>query len=177
MDNNPLVCADKVSAPSPLATLALIALGPLIDAGIIEGDPVLMLNGPLPTDDVVAGLATTGFDRSVTLSWTADEAPDVLALAALIPIRTPDDLAEIDHLYEERYGRAYYVRLLPDAEWTPDLVRDQPWAAVQLRITVDEPTSLLTVRVLADRDGKAGSAQLVHLFNIMNGFEETLGIV
>src|SRR5215218_131169 len=35
MDNNPLVCADEASVPDPASTLALIALGPLIRAGLL----------------------------------------------------------------------------------------------------------------------------------------------
>jgi len=36
IDNNPLVCADDASAPGAIATLALIALGPLARAGLIR---------------------------------------------------------------------------------------------------------------------------------------------
>jgi N-acetyl-gamma-glutamylphosphate reductase len=36
--------------------------------------------------------------------------------------------------------------------------------------------SLLTVQVMIDRNGKGGAAQVVHAFNVMNGFEESLGI-
>ena len=35
MDNNPLVCADVASVPDPASTLTLIAIGPLIRAGLL----------------------------------------------------------------------------------------------------------------------------------------------
>src|SRR4051812_41340938 len=35
MDNNPLVCADVFSLPTPAGTLASLAIGPLSEAGLI----------------------------------------------------------------------------------------------------------------------------------------------
>jgi N-acetyl-gamma-glutamylphosphate reductase len=46
----------------------------------------------------------------------------------------------------------------------------------RLRVTPNDNASLLTIQVLADRDGKCGAAQVVHMMNVMAGFEETLGL-
>jgi len=65
----------------------------------------------------------------------------------------------------------------PDGQaWDPSLVARKAAAAYRLSFAADDPTSLLTVRIMADKDGKCGSAQVVHAMNVMCGFEETLGI-
>mgnify|MGYP000986779237 CR=1 FL=1 len=55
------------------------------------------------------------------------------------------------------------------------IVANKPFAVYRLGLTPGDDTSLLTVRVLADKHGKCGEAQLVHALNVMCGFEEMLG--
>ncbi|MGV3618245.1 MAG: hypothetical protein ACO1SV_23200 [Fimbriimonas sp.] len=176
MDNNPLVCADAVSVPSPAATLALIALGPLAAAGMIAEAPALIVNFPADEADVARYLATEGWTGGVALRSEPVDLGTVLAATAMVEIVTPDDLDEIDALFEERFGRSFFVRRDETSEWDPSLVAGTPRAVYRLLIAPDRPNSLLTIRVLADRNGKAGAAQLVHAMNVMSGFEESLGL-
>jgi len=174
MDNNPLVCADSASVPSPLATLGLIALGPLFLAGLVTETPILQSNAPLV--DSTAYWKTTGYEGEVQVEHEGYETGSVYAAQAMAVIATPSDWSEIDGLFAECFGRSFYVRLHEEGEWDAKLVAGRPWAVYRLRLTPDEPTSLLTVQVMADRNGKCGAAQMVHAMNVMAGFEESLGI-
>ncbi len=177
MDNNPLVCADEASMPGPVATLALIALAPILQAGLAIERPTLLTNADESSESVDAYLRTTGWQDGATLAIDEQDLGSALSLTAICAIRTPADLREIDEIYEERYSRSFYVRSDETAPWDISLVVGKPWACYRLRISPDTHESLLTIQVLAERDGKAGAAQAVHMMNIMAGFEESLGIV
>ena len=175
MDNNPLVCADVASVPSVAGTLALIALGPLAWAGMITEPPAFTCFGA-DEADVSPWLATAGWHEGVTTHFGESADPNVLSAVAMAAIRTPEDWTEIDDVFDERYARSFFVRRDEASEWSFELVRNQPFATYRLRYTPDEPTSLLTISVLADRNGKCGAAQVVHCMNVMAGFEESLGL-
>jgi hypothetical protein len=174
MDNNPLVCADSASVPSPLATLGLIALGPLFLAGLLTEEPVLQSNAP--PDDCGPYWKTAGYEGQVQVETEGYETGTVYAAQALAVVQSPGDLKELDALYEECFGRSFYVRRYEEGAWDASLVSSRPWAVYRLRVTPDEPTTLLTIQVMADRNGKCGAAQVVHALNVMAGFEECLGI-
>lgn len=176
MDNNPLVCADSMSVPSAGATLAMIALGPLLSGGLIADSPTIVTNVPLDESELAALMEPLGwFDGSYVHVEEATFGA-VAAATVMVAIRTPDELDDIDALFEERYGRTLYVRRDEDSEWNPGLVEGKPFALYRLAIAPDAGTSLLTIRVLADQNGKGGAAQVVHAMNVMAGFEESLGI-
>jgi N-acetyl-gamma-glutamylphosphate reductase len=176
MDNNPVVCADRVSVPSPASTLALIALGPLIAAGILTETPTLVFNLEANPIDVDNFLATEGWNEGAAIHTESLDLDGVGVVTAMAAIRTPDDLDEVDDLYEERFGRSFFVRRDEDSEWDPVLVRNKPYAVFRLEISEDNPVSLLKIRVMGDIQGKLGEAQIIHAMNVMAGFEESLGI-
>jgi N-acetyl-gamma-glutamylphosphate reductase len=175
-DNNPIVCASRVSVPTAASTLALIAIGPLVEAGILTDSPTIVTNAPADDQEIEASLATCGWNDGAALHVEPVNLQGVVTATVMAAIRTPDDLDDIDALYEERFGRSFFVRRDEDSEWDPDVVRGTPYAVYRLRIAPDSPDSLLTIRVMADQNGKAGATQVVHAMNVMAGFEESLGI-
>ncbi len=176
LDNNPLVCTDRFSVPDAAATLALIALGPLAEAGLILEAPIFISNLELNEARIDAFLSTAGWHGGVNVSSEVSISKTIGMATAMASIRTPENLEELDALYEERYGRSFYVRLADESSWNPSTVEGQPYALYRLRISVDEGISILTIQVLADVAGKCGAAQIVHAMNVMCGFEETLGL-
>jgi len=182
MDNNPMVCADAMSVPDPASTLALIAVGPLIRAGMLLEAPTLMFPfGPNP-DTVASYLETEGWEGGATIAEVPQELGPGLALRAICAIKTegdpngPSPFGEIDELYNEAFGRSFFARRDETSDWDTKLVAGQPFAVYRLSIAPDSPSSLLTVQVMADRDGKCGAGQVVHAMNVMAGFEESLGV-
>jgi N-acetyl-gamma-glutamylphosphate reductase len=176
MDNNPMVCADEVSIPGPAGTLALIALGPLAWAGLILERPTFLSSFPCTESEVDASLATVGWAHGATLHEEPQDLQGVLAATAMVEIASPEDWTDIDALYEERFGRSFFVRRDEDSPWDLEVVLGQPYAVYRLRYTQGEDRSLLTATVMADANGKCGAAQVVHAMNVMAGFEESLGV-
>jgi N-acetyl-gamma-glutamylphosphate reductase len=176
VDNNPLVCAEVASVPSAAGTLALIALGPLASAGILVEPPTFLVSIPAVETDIQAALATEHWQQGATVHVEVKDLDGVAAATAMAVIATPDDLSEIDDLYEERFARSFFVEREEHLPWDPALVRQTPRAVYKLAITPDAPHSLMTINVMADLEGKCGACQIVHAMNVMCGFEEGLGI-
>lgn len=176
MDNNPLVCADSISVPSAAGTLALLALGPAAAAGLLLERPAIVLNTAGSEQEVEAALRSAGWTEGADIHEEPLDLGDVLVATGMAVVETPADVTDLEDVYEERFGRSFFVRRTLESDWRPDIVQGTPFAAYRLSLAPDLPTSLLTIRVMADRNGKCGAAQLVHAMNVMCGFEETLGI-
>lgn len=180
MDNNPMVCADAVSVPSPGATLALIALGPVAKAGLIAEPPSLVTDFEADQDEVGEWLETEGWTGGANLQVGPAASGTVLAVTAMVALLPPSDSAAIEDLYDECFGRSFFVRRSRGPGWDPDQAAATPYAYLRLDFAPEQGSAnlagLLSVRVAADRDGKCGAAQIVHAMNVMAGFEESLGI-
>jgi hypothetical protein len=175
-DNNPLVCADSFSVPGPAGTLACLALGPLAEAGLIVERPTMLVNVEAGEDEISPFLEPFGWTEGLTVGGEATDLGGVVAATISVAISTPERLQDLDDLFEERYGRSFFVRHDASSDWHVSLALGKPYAVYRLRIAPDEPHSLLTVQIMADRNGKCGAAQVVHAFNVMCGFEESLGV-
>lgn len=175
-DNNPLVCADTFSVPSASATLAVLALGPLAEAGLIVERPTMLMSAEGSEGDANPFLASLGWQDGLTVAVDPVDLGSVVAATVVCSIVTPERLEDIDDLFDERYGRSFFVHRDEESSWDVSLVAGRPHAIYRLRVAPDHPNSLLTIRIMADRDGKCGAAQVVHAFNVMCGFEESLGI-
>lgn len=168
-DNNPLVCADVAHVPGPSNTLVQIALVPLARAQLLREPPVLLFNY-VPED---LELESLGLEAEVAAQPM--DLGNVLALNVMAEVPSGLDPDDLDQLFEEAYGRSFFVRLAEGA-WDTKAVSGKPHAVYQLRLTPGDGTNLLTVQVMADRDGKCGAAQVVHKLNVMCGFEESLAL-
>jgi len=176
MDNNPLVCADVVRVPNPSATMALIALGPVLRAGIVRESPVLIASFPVDDAEVDEALATMGWNQGTAITSGDVDLGWVRGLNVIASIPTPSNISDLDDIYDEAYGRSFFVRRDEDSEWFPPIAEGQPHALFRLRLTLGEEVSLLTIQTLADIRGKLGAGQVIHTMNVMAGFEETLGV-
>jgi len=179
MDNNPLVCADGASIPCPLSILAAIALGPLILSGLLIEEPTVLSSASVSAEDE-ADLQQTlhglGWEGGAIVHSTDLELQSVLAATVIAAVLTPDRIEDLDDLYEERFGRSFFVHRHEEGDWDIALVQGSQNAYFRLRIAHDIPHSLLTIQVMADKDGKCGAGALVHAMNVMAGFEESLGL-
>lgn len=176
IDNNPIVCADAVSVPSPGVTLASVAVGPLASAGIIYEAPTMLSTIEVDEAEAEEALARLGWSGGLTLHSEPADLGGVVAATVICAIASPDDPMEIDALYEERYGGSFFVRRDEDSQWHTNLVVGRPESRYRLRIALDQPVSLLTVQLLANRHGKCGAAQVLHAMNVMCGFADSAGI-
>lgn len=174
-DNNPLVCADRVVLPCAEATLAQIALGPLARGGLLVERPTLLFSFEPDPGKVDAAFVPFGWTHGATVDADPRELDGVLAVTAIAEIETPSNPDDLDDLYEEAFGRSFYVREA-GGEWATTQVAGKAHAVYRLRYAPGDERSLLTVQAMADANGKCGAAQVVHAFNVMCGFEESLGV-
>lgn len=175
MDNNPMVCADIVSVPGPASTLALIALEPLIRAGILHDSPAIQIAGTRE-ENIEGFLQKIGWFDGAAISYGEEDLGTVVAtnVIALVPAEISD--VEIIDLYRESFGRSLYVREFIGGEWDGSLVAGKPFACYRITVHPATTSRLVTIQVIADKDGKCGAAQIVHAMNVMCGFEECQGI-
>lgn len=176
MDNNPLVCADVASLPTPSATLALIALGPLLRAGLLVEGPTLTFSFSADLEAIADHLELMGWQQGADLVVDPQDLGTVGAAHVLALIPTPEDDSVIDELYDECYARSFFVQRTELETWDTRLVAGQSHAAYRLAITPGDPHSLLRILVMADFDGKMGADQVIHALNVMLGYEESLGL-
>lgn len=173
MDNNPMVCADRVGVPGPVATLALIALGPLARAGLLRDEPVMVINREMPEEPLTEWLTTAGFAPEVLLNHEPVETGTVL-VASVMTVLDPIDGRQLLDLYDEAYARSVFVRRVSGGSWDHVAVQGQPFAYYRVTQQSDDDGAFVKIQVMADLDGKLGAAQLVHAMNVMAGFEESL---
>lgn len=176
MDNNPLVCADEASVPDAASTLALICLGPLIRAGVITDGPGVIFSFEPGLGPVHRFLEREGLQNRPTFGTSVQDFGGVLACTAMAPVAGIASASDLDSLFDEAYGRSFYVRRHEWSDWSADGVKGTPFAAFRLRLQPDDGAGLATVQAMASAHGKCGEAQIVHAFNVMSGFEESLGI-
>lgn len=177
MDNNPLVCADSAWVPNPAGTLALLALGPLLEAGLVVEPPAVLLSFEADEEGVDQALATIGYSGGVTFNCENHELGTVRGAYCLAKFQNPQSFDEIDDIYDERYGRSFFVRREENEPWARELVEGKPWACYRLELSEGETQSILAIHIMADINGKLGAGQFVHTMNVMCGFEESLGLV
>lgn len=176
MDNNPLVCADHAWVPDEATTLFLAAFGPVALSGLVLEAPSVLTNAPIVAEAIENGLHSIAWAEGVTLAAVPDDMGDVYALTCLAKVAQPDDWEELDDIYEERYQKALYIRRDETSDWTPDLVRGKNEIVYRLRLTLGEGEGLLSIMVMADKNGRCGPKGALHMMNVMCGFEESLGI-
>lgn len=176
MDNNPLVCADVVNVPGPGETLLLIALVPLIKASFLLEPPVYVSTDPISVPAMQCFLEEFRHDFDVEVMTEGIGERDLVAgsLIAKVPNGLP--LSVFEGLFDEIYGRSFFVRKATAGVWEESQVLGTPIGMYQLGIESDGQTTLLKVRVMADRNGKCGAAQILQFLNVMCGFEEDLGV-
>jgi hypothetical protein len=176
MDNNPLICADKMSIPTLAASLSLIVLGPILLSGLVMESPSFVTNLTTDEDEIATALRTTGWDEGVTVRTEPEVAPEIAMATGIAVIQNVSDPEEIAELYEERFGTSALIRQATEGDWIQALVATKPLAIYRISLATDQPTSLLSVRVIWDRSGVFHAAQIVNAMNVMLGFEDTLGI-
>ena len=177
MDNNPLVCATRAWVPNAAGCLATLALGPILEAGLVIEPPAVLTSFLAEEEPVLAALATTGYTGGITFSCEDHDLGTVRGVYCIAKISNPQSFDELDDIYEERYGRSFFVRREEEKEWSRELVESKPWACYRLELTEGEEHSLLAIHLMADVHGKAGEGHLIHAMNVMAGFEESVGLV
>jgi hypothetical protein len=183
IDNNPLVCADRVYVPDAASTLALIGLAPLIRASLVLERPRLTVSCPGTSRELDHALAECGYSGGCEARFVPGDPPSAIA-AIEVAVSDTIGLNELNDLYDEAYERSFFVRrnsaVFPshatDLQGADEIAVGRSYALYDLQPTSGGPAGSLSIAVAADLRGKCGAAQIVHVMNVMAGFEETLGL-
>ncbi|MHB8635820.1 MAG: hypothetical protein ACYC96_05035 [Fimbriimonadaceae bacterium] len=194
IDNNPLVCAQSASIPIPAGTMASIALGPVLLAGIAVRPPILQLNIPAAGSDLLATLHRIApIDQLRLITPTEDAtvvafvegglfgkgvlAQGLIAAQAVVDVPNTYGLAEVLSMFDERFGRCFYVRRdTGTGYFKPDTLVGKPFASYRAGTSKGSSETRVLIEVAADPNGKPGAAGLIHAMNVMAGLEESMGL-
>jgi len=197
-----LAGASRVAAPGCYPTATILGLSPLVRAGLIEPDDLV----------VVAASGTSGAGRAAkehligsevmgdlwaykvgghqhryeiaqalgvnSLSFTPVLAPLPRGLLATStgrltdPAITTDQLREVVHA---AYADEPFVHLLPEGSW-PHAAAVLGSNACQLQVVADDETGRAAVVSVIDNLGKGAAGQALQCMNLMLGFPETSGL-
>jgi N-acetyl-gamma-glutamyl-phosphate reductase len=197
-----LVGASRVAAPGCYPTATILGLAPLVRAGLIEPDDLV----------VVAASGTSGAGRApkehlvgsqvmgdlwaykvgghqhryeiaqalgvASLSFTPVLAPLPRGLLASSTGRLTSRTTSTDDLravMEEAYAVEPFVHLLPEGTW-PHAAAVLGSNACQLQVIADDETGRAAVVSVIDNLGKGAAGQALQCMNLMLGIPETTGL-
>lgn len=200
-----LPTARLVADPGCYPTAALLALLPLVEAGLVQVGSVII--------DAASGVSGSGAKPTPATHYvTVDEnyAPykvgqhqhqpeieeqlqrygdvgKVTFVTHLLPtqrgiletihvaLRRPVTTEELRLLYDRVYVDAPFVRLLPEGIW-PNLRRVAGTNLCDLNFSVDAQLQRVTLFAAIDNLGKGAAGQAVQNLNLMYGFDEACGL-
>jgi N-acetyl-gamma-glutamyl-phosphate reductase len=198
-----ITAADRVAVPGCYATAVILALGPLVSAGLVRTDDLVIVAASgtsgagralrtelLATE--VMGSATVyqagGAHRHVPeieqalgatgVSFTPLLAPMPRGILATCTARLalPDaDTAALRTVLDKSYGDERFVRLLPDGMW-PATAAVAGSNAVHIQAAADARTGRAVVVAAIDNLGKGAAGQAIQNANLMLGLAEDAGL-
>ena len=191
--------AQRVAVPGCYPTAVTLGLRPLLDAGLVERQDVV----------VVAASGTSGAGRSPktsllgsevmgdmsaykvgrhqhvyemtqalgldALSFTPVLAPLPRGMLATITARTSADEGALRGALRAAYDAEPFVHLLAEGRW-PHAAAVNGSNAAQLQVTLDEDAGRAVVVSVIDNLGKGAAGQAVQCANLMLGLDETAGL-
>ncbi|BCB89123.1 N-acetyl-gamma-glutamyl-phosphate reductase [Phytohabitans suffuscus] len=190
--------ATRVAAPGCYATAISLALAPLITAGAVSADDVVVVaasgtsgagrgaKAHLLGSEVMGDLSPYKVGRhqhvpeikqatgARSLSFTPVLAPmprGILATVTALLYRAVDPR----QVLAEAYADAPFVHLIPDGAW-PHTAATLGSNACHLQATTDVDSGRVIVTSAIDNLGKGAAAQGVQCANLMLGLPETLGL-
>ncbi|GAA4473312.1 N-acetyl-gamma-glutamyl-phosphate reductase [Phytohabitans houttuyneae] len=193
-----IAIATRVAAPGCYATTITLALAPLITAGAVSADDVVVVaasgtsgagrsaKGHLLGSEVMGDLSPYKVGRhqhvpeikqatgARSLSFTPVLAPmprGILATVTALPASTADPR----QVLAEAYADAPFVHVLPEGAW-PHTAATLGSNSCHLQATLDVDSGRVIVTSAIDNLGKGAAAQGVQCANLMLGLPETMGL-
>jgi N-acetyl-gamma-glutamyl-phosphate reductase len=197
-----IAASRRVAATGCYAVATTLALAPLIAAGAVHPDDVV----------VVAASGTSGAGRSAkphllgsevmgdlspykvgahqhvpeikqatgarTLSFTPVLAPmprGILATVTARPASPPGEMSPPAEILRHAYADEPFVHVLPDGAW-PHTAATMGSNSCHLQATVDTDSGRVVVASAIDNLGKGAAGQAVQCANLMLGLPETAGL-
>jgi N-acetyl-gamma-glutamyl-phosphate reductase len=195
LNPEPIKASKAVAAAGCYATAAILALKPLVDAGLIERDSIIV--------DAASGVSGAGREaKEMTAFSTVDGSLSAYALVNhrhtaememalgetvfFTPHLAPMSRGILATCYAKAKGACDPLKTLRSAYSNSPFVHviDQPpatkWVTgsngVQLTARYDERTNRVLALCAIDNLGKGAAGQMIQCANLMLGLEETAGL-
>jgi N-acetyl-gamma-glutamyl-phosphate reductase len=189
----------RVANSGCYAAATILALAPLIRAGAVEPDDVVVVaasgtsgagrtaKGHLLGSEVMGDLSPykVGVHQHVpeikqvtgaaTLSFTPVLAPMPRGILATVTARPVTAGPDARAVLADEYAESPFVHLLPEGIW-PHTAATLGSNACQLQTTVDADSGRVIVVSALDNLGKGAAGQAVQCANLMLGLPETAGL-
>ncbi|WP_017726892.1 N-acetyl-gamma-glutamyl-phosphate reductase [Halalkalibacterium ligniniphilum] len=198
--------AQVISNPGCYPTAILLGLGPLVNERLIDPKTIIIdaksgtsgagrnpsaithfsemnenfkiyqVNKHKHTPEIEQMLKSWNEDIS-TVTFTPHLIPMVRGIMATMYAQAVNPLTEakLRTLYEEMYQHSPFVRIRPEGVF-PATKEVYGSNFCDIGITYDERTGRITVVSVIDNLVKGASGQAIQNFNLMNGWDETLGL-
>jgi N-acetyl-gamma-glutamyl-phosphate reductase len=198
LDRDPLRGARLVAAPGCYVTAATLALSPLLRAGIVESDAVVVDAtsgtsgaGKAPTAETHHASVNESFTAyklvghrhtpemeqatGATILFTPHLAPMTRGILATCYARStgPSSTDDVLGVLRDAYAREPFVQVVDDPPATRDTYGTN---VVKLTARHDARTGLTVVLAALDNLTKGGAGQAVQAANVALGLDETAGL-
>jgi N-acetyl-gamma-glutamyl-phosphate reductase len=199
-----LVGRSRVAVPGCYPTAVSLALAPLLEAGLVESDDLVVVAasgvsgagraataallggevmGDLTAYKVAAHQHTPEIRQTlsraasapVSLSFTTVLAPMPRGILATCTARARASSDDLRAALAGRYGDEPLVHVLPEGAW-PHTAATVGSAACHLQVAVDDDAGRAVVVSALDNLGKGAAAQAVQCANLLLGLPETAGL-
>jgi N-acetyl-gamma-glutamyl-phosphate reductase len=199
-----LVGQTRIAAPGCYPTAVALALAPLLQAGLVEPEDLVVvaasgvsgagrspkaallgaeLMGDLTAYKVANHQHTPEIRQSLTrvagapvsLSFTTVLAPMPRGILATCTARTSATEAQLRETLRARYDDEPFVHVLPDGAW-PHTAATAGSNSCHLQVAVDAAAGRAVVVSALDNLGKGAAGQALQGANVLLGLPETLGL-
>jgi N-acetyl-gamma-glutamyl-phosphate reductase len=197
-----ITAGGRAAATGCYAVATILALAPLVAAGLVEPDDVVVVaasgtsgagrsaKGHLLGSEVMGDLSaySVGRHRHVpeilqatgarSLSFTPVLAPmprGILATVTARPARAGVTAADVREVLAAAYGAEPFVHLLPEGRW-PHTAATSGSNSAHLQAAVDGSSGRVIVCSAIDNLGKGAAGQAVQCANLLLGLAETTGL-
>ncbi|MQM24565.1 N-acetyl-gamma-glutamyl-phosphate reductase [Glycomyces albidus] len=196
-----IAAADRVAATGCYAVATILALRPLLDAGIASPEDVVVVaasgtsgagNAPkkhLLASEVMGAISAykVGAHQHVpeikqatgaaSLSMTPLLAPMPRGILSTVTAKAAAETAaeDVRAALAKAYDGEHFVHVLRGGQW-PTTAAVYGTNAVQLQGTVDKDSGRIIVTAAIDNLGKGAAAQVVQCANLMLGLPEAAGL-
>lgn len=205
--NEKIQSAKIISNPGCFATAALLGLFPALKAGIIEPDGIIIDGktgvsgaGGTPTafthfsetnDNVspyrignhqhtpeIEQYLSQAIDEKLTLTFTPHLVPMTRGLICTMYGKLKEGMSteEVIESYKSQYEGHPFIRVLPEGQF-PVTKAVQGSNYCDIGIYADERTNRVVIAAAIDNLVKGAAGQAIQNANIMNGWEENLGLI
>jgi len=141
--------------------MPLLAIRPLIAAGLMLETPVALTSEPI-SGDFDSALTTLGWQQGLDqLDEPNDQEPNLSIMLFMAHINASADLGLVHQLLHKAYEDSALVETLDQQAFAFDLSRNSGAVFLAIHTEPGEDSALVSVRACCHRNGKIGPAGLI----------------